>query len=260
MRGETYRAAATAASTTCLPRSTQWRLAAVLPVADDYSRHITFNDDAMINVGVGARGRRGRVARRSTSSMPSVVPAPPMPCGARVDVILKTQVTVNGVLTSWCAQHDAVTLEPRPASGYEHVSLSGAETVGVVRFLMRQPSTPAIAARGRRRSDMAARRAADPTAGGHASTRSARIARSFRAATASSATSCLRSNRNGSTATPGSAPGRKPSSKRNMRAGSSALTAELSGYRRSSAPGLRSPLPSRRENGRSSYSVAAAGD
>ena len=59
------------------------------------------------------------------------------------DVILKSQVVVNGTLTAWCAQHDAVTLEPRPARTYEHVSLSGSETVGIVRFLMRQPRTPA---------------------------------------------------------------------------------------------------------------------
>ena len=31
------------------------------------------------------------------------------------EVILKTQVLVDGALTAWCAQHDAVTLEPRPA-------------------------------------------------------------------------------------------------------------------------------------------------
>jgi len=53
-----------------------------------------------------------------------------------VECILKTQVRVNGKLTVWCAQHDEVTLEPAPARSYELVSLSGAESVGVVRFLM----------------------------------------------------------------------------------------------------------------------------
>ena len=59
-----------------------------------------------------------------------------------IALILKAQVVVDGTLTAWCAQHDAVTLEPRGARAYEHPSLSGAETVGIVKFLMRQPRTP----------------------------------------------------------------------------------------------------------------------
>ena len=113
------------------------------PLRDDYSRHITFNDDAMINVvtvledvalgkapfayvDTARRGKAADAVRRA------------------VDVILKAQIVVNGTLTAWCAQHDAVTLEPRPARAYEHVSLSGAETTGIARFLMRQPATPAL--------------------------------------------------------------------------------------------------------------------
>jgi len=49
---------------------------------------------------------------------------------------LKTQVVVNGRKTVWCAQHDEVTLAPAPARKYEVVSLSGGESVGIVRFLM----------------------------------------------------------------------------------------------------------------------------
>ena len=65
------------------------------------------------------------------------------------------------------------------------MSLSGAETAGIVRFLMRQPSTPDDRARGGRRSGVAARGPATPTAGGRASTRSAPTGRSSPAATAS---------------------------------------------------------------------------
>jgi PelA/Pel-15E family pectate lyase len=45
----------------------------------------------------------------------------------------------------WCAQHDEVTLAPAPARKYELVSLSGGESVGIVRFLMsiKDPS-PAV--------------------------------------------------------------------------------------------------------------------
>ena len=128
------------------------------PLRKDYSRHITFNDDAMINaaslleeVAAGRspfafvdRSRRARAADAVARA---------------TEVILKTQVLVDGALTAWCAQHDAVTLEPRPARTYEHVSLSGAETVGIVRFLMRQPRTPDDRACGGRRCGLAPRRA-----------------------------------------------------------------------------------------------------
>jgi PelA/Pel-15E family pectate lyase len=53
-----------------------------------------------------------------------------------VECILKTQVVVNGKRTVWCAQHDERTLEPAPARAYEKISLSGSESVGIVRFLM----------------------------------------------------------------------------------------------------------------------------
>src|SRR5258708_36576894 len=53
-----------------------------------------------------------------------------------VDCILKTQITQNGKLTVWCAQHDEKTLAPAKARAYEHPSLSGSESVGIVEFLM----------------------------------------------------------------------------------------------------------------------------
>jgi PelA/Pel-15E family pectate lyase len=113
------------------------------PLRNDYSRHITFNDNAMVNVltllddvargnapfGFVGEGRRTRAAHAIARAVP---------------LILKAQIVVDGARTAWCAQHDEVTLEPRPARTYEHVSLSGAESVGIVRFLMRQPRTPEI--------------------------------------------------------------------------------------------------------------------
>ena len=113
------------------------------PVRSDYSRHITYNDDAMINaaslleeVAAGRSPFAFVDGQRRARAADAVQRA--------TDVILKTQVRTNGTLTAWCAQHDAITLEPRPARSYEHVSLSGAETVGIVRFLMRQPRTSAV--------------------------------------------------------------------------------------------------------------------
>src|SRR6185503_10539704 len=61
--------------------------------------------------------------------------------------ILKTQVIVNGKRTVWCAQHDEVTLAPALARKFELISLSGGESVGIVRFLMsiNKPSPEVVA-------------------------------------------------------------------------------------------------------------------
>ena len=62
--------------------------------------------------------------------------------------ILKCQILVDGKPTVWCAQHDHITFEPQKARSYELASLSGAESVGIVRFLMqiKDPSDEVIRA------------------------------------------------------------------------------------------------------------------
>jgi PelA/Pel-15E family pectate lyase len=112
------------------------------PLRNDYSRHITFNDDAMSGVlSLLEDMVNGR-------SLTFVDPARRARAANAIDrataLILLAQVRVNGQLTAWCAQHDAVTLEPRPARSYEHVSLSGRESVDIIRFLMRRPAKAEI--------------------------------------------------------------------------------------------------------------------
>ena len=53
-----------------------------------------------------------------------------------IECILKCQIVVDGRRTVWCAQHDEVTLKPAAARSYEKISLSGGESVGIVRFLL----------------------------------------------------------------------------------------------------------------------------
>jgi PelA/Pel-15E family pectate lyase len=109
-----------------------------------YHKHITFNDGAMIGVM--------KLLRDVAAAKPdyAFVDEARRAIAARavergIDCILKTQVIVNGRRTVWCAQHDEVTLAPAPARTFELVSLSGGESVDIVRFLMsiRDPS-PAI--------------------------------------------------------------------------------------------------------------------
>ena len=117
------------------------------PLRADYSRHITFNDDAMAGVVMLLWDVRDGV-----TDVSFVDPNRKGRAGAAVEraiaLVLRSQIRVNGRLTAWCAQHDEVTLEPRKARTYEHISLSGAETVGLLRILMRveTPSPPVVEA------------------------------------------------------------------------------------------------------------------
>jgi PelA/Pel-15E family pectate lyase len=116
------------------------------PLREGYYSRITYNDHAMVNVlsllRDAAHGTRpyafvdpGRRARAAAA------------VDRGIDVILRTQVRQNGTLTAWCAQHDERTLEPAWARNYEPPSLSGNETVGIVRFLMDTGRTdPAVVA------------------------------------------------------------------------------------------------------------------
>jgi PelA/Pel-15E family pectate lyase len=105
------------------------------PLHEGYYTHITYNDNAMIGV---LRLLRDVVRKKPDYSF---VDEDRRLRAARavekgIECILKTQVVVEGTLTVWCAQHDEVTLAPAPARKFEPVSLSGYESVGIVKFLM----------------------------------------------------------------------------------------------------------------------------
>jgi PelA/Pel-15E family pectate lyase len=60
-----------------------------------------------------------------------------------VSLILKLQVTpLGGKKTVWAAQYDAETLAPASARSFEPAALTGAESVGIVRFLMLDDEPP----------------------------------------------------------------------------------------------------------------------
>ena len=116
------------------------------PLKEGYYTHITFNDNAMIGVM-----RLLRDASRGQAPYASVDEARRARAKAAIDrglrVILDSQVRVDGKLTAWAAQHDAVDLRPQKARTYELPSLSGSESVGIVRYLMEiDRPTPEIVA------------------------------------------------------------------------------------------------------------------
>jgi pectate lyase len=104
------------------------------PPGKKYPRHVTFNDGTMVHL---------MELLRDVSTKDDFAFAGPerwaragRAFDAGVGCILRCQVPVNGVKTVWCAQHDEVTLEPRPARSFEPVSLSGGESAGILLLLM----------------------------------------------------------------------------------------------------------------------------
>ena len=106
------------------------------PLQKNYSREITFNDDAMTGVmamlkdiiidnepyySIVDKGHRDKIKTAYDKGL---------------DCIFKCQIIDNGKLTGWCQQHDANTLAPAMARKYELPSICNREGTTVVLFLM----------------------------------------------------------------------------------------------------------------------------
>ena len=105
------------------------------PLRKGYWSHITYNDDAMVGVLETLRPIVGNAPGYEFIADATRTRAR-MALDRGIECILKTQVTMNGKLTVWCAQHDEKTLAPAKARSYELPSLSGSESAGIVKFLM----------------------------------------------------------------------------------------------------------------------------
>jgi PelA/Pel-15E family pectate lyase len=107
------------------------------PVRDDYTRHATYNDDMMPDLMM--------LLSEVASSPDFAIASEDMRARTKsafdrgVDFVLKSQIRVDGELTAWAQQHDAVTYEPRPARAFEPVAISGGESASVLHMLMAIP-------------------------------------------------------------------------------------------------------------------------
>ncbi len=104
------------------------------PLSKSYHRHITFNDGAMVQVLEFLRETAtsqdfGPLDKNRRDAAATAIER-------GVACIVKCQIVVDGKPTVWCAQHDEITLAPAKARAYEIASLSGAESAGILRFLM----------------------------------------------------------------------------------------------------------------------------
>jgi PelA/Pel-15E family pectate lyase len=105
------------------------------PDSSGYHKHITYNDNAMIDVMW--------IMKNTTTGKEDfdVVDKKLIPLAEKsvengIKCILNTQYFQHGILTAWCAQHDRNTLLPAKARMFELPSLSGSESVGILYFLM----------------------------------------------------------------------------------------------------------------------------
>ncbi len=133
-------------------RGIEWLLAAQFPnggwpqgypVEPGYHEAITFNDGAMQHAlellqSVG----RGEAPFAFVDNALRLRAASAFDRG--IANLLACQVEVDAKPTVWCAQHDPISLEPVAARLKEPPSLSGGESAGLLKFLMREgPISPA---------------------------------------------------------------------------------------------------------------------
>jgi PelA/Pel-15E family pectate lyase len=106
------------------------------PLEGGYHDGITLNDGAMLYVietlqlVAGGKGDFAWIdAERKAAAVASL--------NKGVQALLQLQYKVNGKPTIWAAQYDAFTMQPVGARGFEVMSLSGGESVEVIRTLFK---------------------------------------------------------------------------------------------------------------------------
>ena len=104
------------------------------PVREGYYEHITFNDGAMIGVmlllrDVAQGNSYAFVEKNKRDKAQKAI-------DKGLELILKLQIEVDGKPTAWCAQHNREDGSPAQARAYELPSISGGESVMIVKYLM----------------------------------------------------------------------------------------------------------------------------
>ncbi len=105
------------------------------PDSSSYHKHITYNDNAMIDV-LWVMQRTAKGMQDFDGLDQALVPLARQAVERGIACILNTQYVQHGKRTAWCAQHDRRTLLPANARKFELASISGSESVGILRFLM----------------------------------------------------------------------------------------------------------------------------
>ncbi|WP_437922064.1 pectate lyase [Sphingobacterium sp. LRF_L2] len=113
------------------------------PDSSLYRGQITLNDNAMVNaLAILDATATGSGSYKEVQNSLKKRAADAVEKG--ISCLLSLQVKQNDTLTIWAAQYDHHTLTPAQARSFEPASLSTAESVNVVRFLMKQPYSDQI--------------------------------------------------------------------------------------------------------------------
>lgn len=115
------------------------------PLEEGYSRHITYNDDAMGGIMMLLKDITEGKPEYNFIDMP-LKQQLQAAYDKGLDCILKTQINDAGKPTAWCQQHDEVTLEPAWARKFEPPAICNGESVDIVLLLMsvKKPSAAVI--------------------------------------------------------------------------------------------------------------------
>jgi PelA/Pel-15E family pectate lyase len=105
------------------------------PLEKGYSRHITFNDDAMIGV---LSVLKDIVDHNPAYAFVDAKNYQKIKTGYTkgINCILQTQIKEKSILNAWCQQYDEFTLQPAWARAFEPPSICNNESAGIVLFLM----------------------------------------------------------------------------------------------------------------------------
>ena len=109
------------------------------PLREGYYTHITFNDNAIVNILRILSDIKDKEPDFTSITDSDKIPFVIKAYDKGIEIILKTQIKVDGKPTVWCAQHDEKTFLPAKARSYELPSFSGGESAGIIMFLMEIP-------------------------------------------------------------------------------------------------------------------------
>ena len=112
----------------------------VYPLEGGYHDAVTFNDDAMahllalVHEAASGAGDFGFLEAPRREALAAAL-------RRGLDCVMRAQIVWQGKPTGWCAQHDALTLEPVAARAMEPASISGTESANLLTCLMTLPAT-----------------------------------------------------------------------------------------------------------------------
>ncbi|MFD1257555.1 pectate lyase [Mucilaginibacter terrae] len=105
------------------------------PLQNNYSRHITYNDDVF--AGIMELLKEVKDNKKLYSFLNNAVKKKVEVAYQKgIGCILNTQINDFGEITAWCQQHDEVTLKPAWARAFEPPAICNGESAGIVLLLM----------------------------------------------------------------------------------------------------------------------------